>query len=739
MAFNKFIKTLKENLIPFILTNAIFFNLAHFLFNYWEQPARVMILMYAIFVPLLTLLLSVLKKKAKTYTSSITPKRLIFLALTALILGVGLTLAFPHKFRTTVIITPVISGDHKIELLEVKANGHILPISDLATDYGWIAGDGAMIALGSSRPMQIKLPAPVNAPVSLLFRSAPDSGNVLISYGKDQKEFTLISSETGEAVYSFSIRYRNFPNWLFLPFLLGVDMIAFGFYALIILVLQEKGQFVLSKENKKEVFFSHRTSLVILLTISTVLHLISALSIPLILGADSPSFLRGAIHLVSFGNFDGVSMFRGPGSTLLFAPIIALFGRNPWGMKALLHLMAIACVALNYRLAWQLSGRRWIAFLTGFVTLLLPDLFFFSNYVMSDLPNIFLISLFSTLLISAIQTYKRHWIFSAFLSTSFAILLRSENLVLLVIGVTSLAMPILWGKLKMLINKKGNNSVSQASNRKLGMIALATIIAILPTLWWSAHNLRDFGFFGMSNYAGEVIYTGWIYYGEASGYRFKDPNSSAVQQINAAVEKYPIKNMDPSGVPTGWNLYPSLTKAGFSSFQAFDLMSKAAKDSIKNNRRMAWDILLIKLKDGLTPRTTNMYTFSLPGEQAKKREIAQQFFDIESLRIPVLIKLQRAIYGVTQKWYDNFYQYWIWAGLFAAYFCLQRKPTLVWGTLVLIMLTRIFIPDIMGKSDWRYTISGLVLMQTFSFIWIITTAYGIKAIFAVEKKEEDSF
>jgi len=30
-------------------------------------------------------------------------------------------------------------------------------------------------------------------------------------------------------------------------------------------------------------------------------------------------------------------------------------------------------------------------------------------------------------------------------------------------------------------------------------------------------------------------------------------------------------------------------------------------------------------------------------------------------------------------------------------------------------------------------------MQTFSFIWIITTAYGIKAIFAVEKKEEDSF
>jgi hypothetical protein len=431
---------------------------------------------------------------------------------------------------------------------------------------------------------------------------------------------------------------------------------------------------------------------------------------------------------VEYGNFDGVSMIRGPGTTLLFAPIVALFGRNPWGMKALLHLMAIGCVALNYRLAWQLSHKRWIAFFTGFATLLLPDLFFFSNYVMSDLPNIFTVSLFCTLLISAMQTYKKRWIFSAILVASFAILLRSENLVLLAIGIAALGAPLIWAILTKRASGKEEIDSRLSAYRKLGLIGLALLIALLPVLWWSAHNNEKFGFFGMSNYAGEVFYTGWVYYGEASGYRFSDPDSAAVKQMSKAVEEFPIENMDPSRVPTGWNLYPSLIKAGFSSSQAFGLMADAVKDSIVNNKRMAWEILRIKLLDGLTPRTTNMYTFPLTGESDKLREIAQQFFDYETLRIPWIINFQRAIYRLTQIWFDSFYQLWIWLGLLAAYFCLQRKPTMIWGTIITIMLTRIFIPDIMGKADWRYTIAGLVLMTLLTIAWLSALGYGIQTV-----------
>ena len=724
----KIFKAIKENLFTFFIACAIFFNLAHLLINYWAQPAWIMLIAFVGSVSLLTWSLSLLKGRVKAQISVIPGKRLLFLAIASLFLGIILTIAFPHSFTTTILISPIISDNQKIELLELKANGHTLPLNEQAAWYGWNEANGVLIASQTSNPLLIKLNTPINAPVSLLFTSSPESGNVIVTYGSARKELTLNSSVVGEAIYSFPTRYRNFPNWLFLPFLLVINILAFSFYTLVIFILQEKGQNSLEEGKANEVFFSHGISLAILLSISVVLHIISAFSVPLIMDVDSPSFLRGAIHLVNFGNLDGVNMFRGPGTTLLFAPVYALFGRNPWGMKLLLHLMAIACVGLNYRLAWQLSGKRWIAFITGFATMLLPDLFFFSNFVMSDLPNIFFISLFATLLISAIQICEKRWIYASFLVASFAILLRSENLVLLALGIVVLMAQPLWDKVVNIRSSNPDKEKDQSNNRRLGTIALAALIAVLPVLWWSAHNYAKFGFFGMSNYAGEVFYTGWVYYGEGSGLHVTDLNSPAVKEIQKAIKQYPIEHLNSAGVPTGWNIYPSLISSGYTSSQAFGILAAAARDSIKNSPQLAWEILWTKLKDGLTPRTTHMITFSLPGEPPQPREIESQFFDPETQRIPSLILVQRAIYGITQFWYDHFYQFIVWAGLFAAYFCLLRKPTLIWGTLVAIMLTRIFIPDIMGKADWRYTISGLVLMVTLLIACVSSIGYGVLSV-----------
>ena len=728
MVFVKFINILKRYINPFILANAIFFNLAHLFFNIWGQPARIIILAYLICVPLLVYLLSYILKKVISHVRNITKKRLYILIVATLVLGTTLAFGNTHRFKTAVLITPELSGSQNIELLEIKVNGNILPISEYAEGYGWESDNGAVIASENSRPMLIKLSTPVNVPVTLLFGTSPKGGNLLITYGKNEEKLSLNAASPGETLKSFSTQYRNFPGWLFIPFLFGVDVIAFGLYAFSLLVIQEDGQKALSEENKKEVFLNHRTGLSTLLSLSIVLHLISILSVPIILNADSPSFLAGAIHLVDHGNFEGVSMIRGPGSTLLFAPVQALFGRNPWGMKILLHLLAIACVGLNYRLAWQLSGRRRIAFLTGLITALLPDLLFFSNYVMSDLPNIFLISLFSTLLVSALQTNRGKWIISSCLTASFAILLRSENMVLLGIGILALVFSLI-GKMAMARkNKKTDHIFNIADRRNLILIILAALIALAPVIWWSAHNYRKYGFFGMSNYAGEVFYTGWIYYAEASGYPFTEQNSQAVKQIKTAVDQFPVERLNESGVATGWNLYPSLVKAGYTSSQAFEVMAAAASDSIRSNWQMAWEVLWVKLKDGLTPRTTQMFTYPLPGETIIQREIEPKFYDPETLRIIPLIKLQRLIYDVFQYFYDTFYQIFIWAGLLAAYYCLLRKPTLIWGSLVLIMLTRIFIPDIMGKSDWRYTISGLVLMQALTIAWISAMTNGLRSL-----------
>ena len=722
-------------LASFVLSNIVFFNLSPMLIKFWELPAREMLLVFLLCVPLLTLLFYWVNKKLFYLVNEIPVKRIIVLGITAMMLGIFFALAFPHIFTSTVILTPKLIGNERIDLMEVKLNGHVIPVSDLAEGYGWdVINSSSVAALKNSRPMQIKTSSPVNKPVSLLFASSPESGEVKVTYWGSSKEILLKSEDFGETAYSFKIRYRNFPPWLFIIFLTGIDIFAYGIYAFILFLIQEKGQILIANDTNRHVLKDHRVGLLILALLSVALHLLNILTVPLIMDVDSPSFLRGAFHLVRYGNFDGVSMFRGPGTTLLFAPIAAIFGRNPWGMKIFLHLMAVGCVFLNYRLAWQLSNKRWIAFMTGLVTLLIPDLYFFSNYVMSDLPNIFFASLFSTFLISAMRTYKKRWIYATFFTASFAILLRSENLVLLAIGIIALGLPPLWEILMPMIKKLPKNTNKVPAHR-LGIIAFATLLGVVPVFLWSAHNLNKFGFFGMSNYAGEVFYTGWIYYAEASGYPFADQESWAVQEINAAIKEYPIERLNSSGVPTGWNVYPSLVKAGYSSSQSFGLLSDAAKDSIQSNWRMAWDVLWVKLRDGLTPATTHMVTFSLPGEPEIIREIEPQFFDAEALRIPLLIKIQRVLYTVILSWYEHLYQYWIWLGLLAAYFSLQRKPTLVWGALAAIMLTRIFIPDIMGKSDWRYTIAGIVIMQALAVNWLSAIGYGVKAGLKKEKSD----
>ena len=280
-------------------------------------------------------------------------------------------------------------------------------------------------------------------------------------------------------------------------------MIAYFIYFFIIFLLQDRGAQAMKKNpvspplhppsmeegNHLEEFLSHRSSLIILITLAALLHTLNALSVPLIFGADSPSFIRGAFHLAREGNFAGVAQIRGPGTTLLFAPMAALFGRNPWGVKILLHLLALTLVPLSYRIGWQLSGRRFIAFLAGLAAALMPDLYFFSNFLMSDLPNLVIVSAFTTLLISALQSGERKWILGALLTASFGALLRSENLALLALGVFVLIAQPVWEW----ISGRERADIWKKFFRRALTTGLALVIALLPVLGWSWRNYEEYG------------------------------------------------------------------------------------------------------------------------------------------------------------------------------------------------------------------------------------------------------
>ncbi len=720
------ISQIRKTLIPFTAASAVFLNLGGKLFGLWTQPLLTIALAFLLIVPILTIGMSRLWARSRRSMADIHPKRKALLVVFSLLPAVILAIAFPHNFSSSILINPEVSDSEQVALLEMKADGHVIPVENVAADYSWRVEGNGIYASKDSHPLLVQMKTRAGAPVSLIFRTTPESGSVLVRYNRQETRIDLNSKELGQTLQTLRTNFRGLPNGIFIPMAYGADILAYFLYAMVIFLLQDKGQQPLAEGKVEEKFLSHRSGLILLITLAGILHLINALAVPLIFGADSPSFIRGAFHLVENGDFGGVSQIRGPGTTLLFAPIVALFGRNPWGVKILLHLLALILVPLSYRIGWQLSGQRRIAFLAGLAAALLPDLYFFSNFLMSDLPNLVIVSTFTTLLISSFQTGEKRWIFGALLIASFGTLLRSENLALLALGALVLAAQPLWNW----ISSEDRMNLSQKLTRRVLTVGLALLIALLPVLWWSWHNFRDYGVFGMGNYGGEVFYTGWIYYAEGSGYRFTDQNSPAVRAIQAAVDEYPIERMNAAGVPTGWNLYPSLIKAGYSQADAFVLMTQATWDSIRANPRMAREVLTVKLLDGLTPVPTQMKTFHLPGEDPPDEKLKSVFFDSETLRIPSIIQLQQSIYQILQFFYAHIYPLLVWVGLAAVYFSLLRKPSLTWWTLAAIALTRIFIPDILGKADWRYTLGGMVLVQAVTVQWLRAVIAGIRSIYS---------
>jgi 4-amino-4-deoxy-L-arabinose transferase-like glycosyltransferase len=730
MNLAQLIEKYKRVIIPFLLGNIYFFSMGHHVIQFWEKPGRVMIGLWVVCVPLLTWVIHMILSRVRPQLKNITPTRLILFIIPALLISGAITWRYykiPATFNV-ITITPLVSQNQKVELIEIKVNGNIIPLNEIrALDYGWRKVGDALVGTSTSEPLPVSFKTEIDAPVKILFYSSPEGGKARLSIDRRQIELDLNGSENRQTTSTLYIHsYRGIANWIFTPLLILVDVISIAGLFLFIFFLQETEQSRSSLHGTASPHRSaHRRNITILLVFSGVLHLLNALAVPLLIDADSPSYLEGAFHWLEFGNLDGVSMIRGPGSTFLFTPVILLFSRNPWGIKILLHLLAFACVPLAYRLGWQLGRNQWVAFISGFVTAITPDLFFYSNFVMSDLANLFLVIAFCTLLISALESFEAVWVMGAMLTASFAALFRSENVTLILIGAGVLFTFSLWQWRTIGFAKLC---------RDLRILAFALMISLLPLLGWSAHNLRVYDYFGLSNYTGEVIYDGWVYFGDASRLDFSDQNSEAVQTIQMVVRQYPIIITDKSGTPTAFEIYPSLIKAGYAPERAIGLLKQAAIDSIKKDWALSFKLLLIKIHASLRPETTAMLSLPLPSESLPSYK--RGFFDDEKLSIPALILAQRKTYEYIQEWNDSIYRTWVYVSLFALFFALYRSPGRIWLTLILITVTRIFLPAVIGLSHWRYTLAGWVPLQIIAISCIAMIIQGGVFLFGHQATRE---
>jgi hypothetical protein len=168
-----------------------------------------------------------------------------------------------------------------------------------------------------------------------------------------------------------------------------------------------------------------------------------------------------------------------------------------------------------------------------------------------------------------------------------------------------------------------------------------------------------------------------------------------------------------SDVPSGWTIYYLLLGRGYTSEQAFSMLQQASLDSIRKDIPLSLKLLVIKIQKGLEPQSFFPATFLFPDEKANFEILNADYFDKETLFIPLIINLQRSINGVVGYLYQTFYTVWFWLCLGMSFICFYRKPFFQWVPLVVISLNSVFLPTIMGMSMWRYVLSGIFVMQFF--------------------------
>jgi 4-amino-4-deoxy-L-arabinose transferase-like glycosyltransferase len=694
----------------------LWLSLSHHLWNVWGLSLARAAALMAVMIPL-ALLIYLLLGRIQAELRRIPPLRWFLFSAAALLAAAVIVwrVYTPPQSWHRLEIEPL-SG--QTELIEIKIPvGALPPFADIELPPGWEYRDSMLFAgQPDAEPLAFSFWSPADRPVSLLFIKSPESGTVQIRLDGQTQALDLYDTARGQRQTELDTRYRSLPNALTAPIVAGIDLLAFTLLIVLAWLAQEitqpaSAQITPSAARSGWVF--HRRPLLILLALALALHTINALAVPLILDVDSPTYLNGAVHWLQYRNLDGVSPQRGVGSTLLFTPVLALWGRNPWGMKLLLHLLGIGCALLGYGIGWRLTHQRWFGFAAGLVTLLTPDLMFYANYVMSDLPNVFFTLLFCWALLGVLQTRKFGWQVGALLTGAYAVLFRSDNTVMLAAGAGFIALQLAWDAIQ---RQPGRRSLINP----VGQFGLACLLTALPLLAWSYHNYRQHGFFGLSNYTGAVLYDGWIYFGESIRTPVTDTDSPAVQAILAAHERQPELSAPAGFRGDTWDDYAILLADGRTSDEAYAVMMQAALDSIQKDPAQTLELLAIKVREGLQPETTATKTYPLPGEQPQPGPIKPHFFDDESVQIPLLIRAQRLVYQVLGDGYRLVYPAWVWFCLSATLLCLFRKPFFAWAPLVAIAFLKVFFPLIIGFGMWRYVVSGIVLIEIFALAGLVT-------------------
>ena len=209
----------------------------------------------------------------------------------------------------------------------------------------------------SPQPINLTFAGPIDQQVRVTFLSSPHAGQARVILDGQKTDLALAGPEGNQRRARLDTQYRwGIFNFLIVPIVIASDLLTVVCLLAVLWLIQEiaQGRRTVSSAASAERFLSHRDGLLLLCALGLVLHALHFLTIPLVVLKDSPSYLQGAVFWIQQHSLDGVSSYRGPGTTFLFSPFMAPFGRNPWGLKVLCISWRLAAFP-HYRLGWQLG------------------------------------------------------------------------------------------------------------------------------------------------------------------------------------------------------------------------------------------------------------------------------------------------------------------------------------------------------------------------------------------------
>ncbi|MBF0323979.1 MAG: hypothetical protein HQL42_02800 [Alphaproteobacteria bacterium] len=330
-------------------------------------------------------------------------------------------------------------------------------------------------------------------------------------------------------------------------------------------------------------FLSIRAGTVVVLVVAAAVNWLSWAGVSVLYQPDSGGYVFAGLSLArrsAEAFFQGISLNRVPGYQGLVGLCFVLFGAV--GLKALIliqHVMMVGIALAIKKTGDILDSSGGLGLVAGLLTALSLQLTGYTNMVMSEVPNAFLVSAGLYFTVRHVVHGDGRSFLWGILILSLATMVRPAGKLLAYLLIAVPLIRVVLPHWRFFVP-----DVARGRAGNLRLAALGLLINAAATLPWSYYNWRTYDHFGLTGTLGLNLYSNTI---EFAG--IIDESSPAIAQVRDVWDRYQRQRAErglPPADADGWRVHMSILGAfqqvtGQNTAQVDVVLMRAAVDAIK--------------------------------------------------------------------------------------------------------------------------------------------------------------